>query len=131
MSNPEILNLDEVELPQSRLAIKHQGTDHFMRTVTVEDFIAQQQRAKKVDEASAEAESEGKEAADISDVVSTIRDQIAEMFPTLPVGELTIPKLFTIFSWLREVTRKINEGAAPAEAEADASAEGNVESQGE
>jgi len=131
MSQPEILNLDEVELPQSRLAITHKGQTHSMRTITVEDFIAQQQRAKQVDEKSAEAEADGQDVAEVGDVVRIIRDQIGEMFPTLPVGELEVPKLFTIFSWLRTVTAQINQANAPAEAEAEPSAEGNAEAQGE
>jgi hypothetical protein len=132
MSNPEILNLDEVELPESGIAITHKGETHRMRTVTVEDFIAQQRRAKQVDEAQVEAEAEDKEVTDVVDVVVTIRDQISEMFPTLPVNELETVKLFRIFTWLREVFDKINAVNAPTEAApADASAEGNVETAGE
>lgn len=128
MSNPEILNLDEVELPESPLAITHKGIKHSMRTLLVGDFISQARRAKQVDDATAApAEGEEKREPGVVDVVETIRDQIVELFPTLPVNEIEQPKLWAIFNWLRETTAKINGQGAPVEAEAEASAEGNVE----
>jgi hypothetical protein len=118
MSNPDILNLDEVELPESPLAISHKGVKHPMRTLTVGDFINQARRQTTVDEA--QANEEGKEAT-IVDVIETVRDQIRELFPSLPVDELEQPKLWAIFNWLRETREKITEESAPVEA----SAEGN------
>jgi hypothetical protein len=122
MSNPDILNLDEVELPESPLAISHKGVKHPMRTLTVGDFINQARRQKQVDDAGETSEGgEGNTPATIVDVIETVRDQIRELFPTLPVDELEQPKLWAIFNWLRETREKITEEAAPEQA----SAEGN------
>lgn len=127
MSNPDILNLDEVELPESPLAISHKGVKHPMRTLTVGDFISQARRAKAVDEAQAEPAEGEEQSGGIVDVIEIIRDQIVEMFPTLPVDELEQPKLWAIFSWLRETFAKVNAEAAPVEVQpTDASAEGNA-----
>lgn len=120
-TNPKILNLDEMELPESEITIISQGTSHKMRTLTVEMFIAQQKRAteqQKLVEEKATVEDQ-----DMGDVVSLIRDSILEFFPTLPVNELETAKLFSIFAWLNDLTAQINDASAPAEA----SAEGKVE----
>lgn len=129
MSNPQILNLDEVELPQSGIAIHFKGEDHKMRTLTVGGFVEQQRRSKAVSKAEAEAAAAGEDKGDIVDMIVTVRDQVQEFFPTLPVDELETAQLFKIFSWLNETVAEINKDAAPtdeATAEtADASAEGN------
>lgn len=122
-TNPKILNLDDLELQESEITIRHDGVDHKMRTLTVEMFIAQQKRAvqhEKMIEAKAQAEE-----TDMGDVVALIRDAILEFFPTLPANDLPTGKLFAVFAWMNELTDKLNEANAP-EPEA-ASAEGNAE----
>jgi hypothetical protein len=130
MGNPntKILNLDDLETPESEVKIVHAGVDHHMRVLTVEAFIAQQKRAaehQRLAEAKA-AQGGTVDESDISDVVTLIRDSVTEFFPTLPVGELPTAKLFIIFGWLNEMSREINEGAAEQAGAVVESAEGNV-----
>jgi hypothetical protein len=129
MGNPntKVLNLDDLQTPESEVAIVHEGTSHTMRVLTVETFINQQKRAAEHQRLAQKKAAEGGdvEDSDIADVVTLIRDSITEFFPTLPVNELPTAKLFMIFGWLNEMSREINEGAAE-EAGAIESAEGNV-----
>lgn len=125
MTNPKILNLDELELPQSEISIVHKGKSYSMRVLTVEMFIAQQKRAAAHEKMVAEgkfSEDEG----DVADIVTLIRDAILEFFPELPVNELETAKLFSIFAWLNEISSKINEANAP-EPDSEDGEEGNVE----
>lgn len=115
MANPKILNLDDIELPETDVTIKHNGVDHKMRVLTVDMFIAQQKRAaeheKAVQAGTVDVAGEG-----ITEIVGLIRDAIVEFFPTLPVGEIETSKLFRIFAWLNELTAEMNEQSAPDEA---------------
>lgn len=119
--NPKLLNLDELELDSTEITIRHEGTDHTMRVLTVDMFIAQQRRAEEHQRLVAAGKIDDSEDV-ATDAVTVIRDAIAEFFPTLPVGDLPTPKLFAIFAWLNELTAAINEAGSE-----DASAEGNVE----
>jgi len=120
-SNTRILNLDELEMVESDIAIVHKGVKHQMRTLTVEMFIAQQKRAADHERMMATGVTED---AGVSDIVTLIRVAILEFFPTLPVNELETPKLFSVFGWLNEMASQVNAAGAP---EADESAEGNEE----
>jgi hypothetical protein len=122
-SNPRVLNLDELELVQSDIKIVHKGAEHTMRTLTVELFIAQQKRAADHEKMVASGKF-SEDEADITDIVSLIRDAVTEFFPTLPVDELETTKLFSIFAWLNEMSAQLNDASAP---ETDESAEGNEE----
>ena len=124
MANPKILNLDDLELPETDITIRHKDQDHKMRVLEVDMFIAQQKRAAQHQKMVAEGKLD-EQADDVSDVVSLIKDAILEFFPTLPVGELPTPKLFAIFAWMNEVTAQLNEAGAPEDGEG-VSAEGNV-----
>lgn len=124
-TNPRVLNLDELELAESEIKIVHKGQSHSMRTLTVELFIQQQKRAAEHEKMVASGKFTG-EDTDVTDVVSLIRDAVLEFFPSLPVDELETPKLFSIFTWLNEMSVQVNEAGAPDEA----SAEGNVETAG-
>jgi len=114
-TDPRVLNLDELELAESEIAIVHKGVKHHMRTLTVELFIAQQKRAAQHEKMVAAGQFSGEET-DVVDIVSLIRDAILEFFPTLPVDELETPKMFSVFAWLNEMSAKINnDGAAEVE----------------
>lgn len=121
-SNPRVLNLDELELVQSEIAIVHKGVKHQMRTLTVEMFIAQQKRAADHEKMMAAGITDTE--ADVSDIVTLIRDAVLEFFPTLPVNELETPKLFSVFGWLNDMSAQVNETNAPSLEE---DAEGNGE----
>lgn len=123
-NDPRVLNLDELELAESDIAIVHNGVKHKMRTLTVEMFIAQQKRAADHEKMVA-AGSFSQEETDVADIVSLIRDAILEFFPTLPVDELETPKMFSVFAWLNEMSAQINAANAPDTDAEDA--EGNEE----
>jgi hypothetical protein len=110
-NEPKILNLDDLEHDVSDIAVKHKGTSHYMKVLDVDGFIEQQKRAMKQQQMVADAEAVGDQ--DMVEVVSMIRDSIQEFFPTLPVGELPTPSLFTIFGWLNDMSSKINEVSSP------------------
>lgn len=120
-TNPKLLNLDDLELDQTEITIRHEGTDHKMRVLTVDMFIAQQQRAEDHQKLVAAGKIENSEDV-AEDAVTVIRDAIQEFFPTLPVGDLPTTKLFAIFAWLNDLTTAINS----ASSEDVESAEGNV-----
>jgi hypothetical protein len=124
-SNPKILNLDDLELPESDISIVHEGKTHTMRILTVELFLAQQKRALDHEKWVQKGGSE--DANEVTDVVSLIRDAISEFFPTLPVNELETPKLFSIFAWLNELTAEVNNAGAPDDAQVDAEGNGQPE----
>lgn len=122
-SNPRVLNLDELELAESEITIVHKGVNYHMRTLTVELFIKQQKRAADHEKMVAAGKFSDVEA-DVTDIVTLIRDAVLEFFPLLPVDELETPKLFSIFAWLNEMSAQINgDGASTIEDDA----EGNVE----
>jgi hypothetical protein len=125
-SNPtKILNLDDLETPESDVKIVHKGVEHQMRVLTVEAFISQQRRAaehQRLAEKKAEAGA-AVDDTDIADVVTLLRDSVVEFFPTLPVNELPTQKLFLIFGWLNEMSAKVNEVGSDVVEQA---AEGNV-----
>lgn len=128
MTSPKILNLDELPTPASLLAIHHKGVDHTMVALTVEGFIDQQNRAaihqslleKQIADGTAGVSDEEMENTQRK-VVETIRDAVVSFFPTLPVNELEVTKLFSVFGWLNDMSTQVNADHAPE------SAEGNVE----
>lgn len=123
--NTKILNLDDLETPESDIKIVHKGVDHSMRILTVESFIAQQRRAYQHQRLAEEKAKEGSvDDGDVAEVVELIRDSVSEFFPTLPIDELPTQKLFIIFGWLNEVSRQINETGSDV---IEAAAEGNEE----
>lgn len=124
--NIKILNLDDLETPESDISIVHEGKSHSMRVLTVERFIAQQRRAAEHEKlAKAKIENgEDVEDKDVADIVTLIRDSIVEFFPTLPVDDMATNKMFLIFAWLNTMSAEINESAGADVVE---SAEGNVE----
>lgn len=125
-NNPRILNLDELETAESDITIKHDGVDHKMRVLDVDQFIEQQKRAIKQQKLAAEAEEVGDK--DMVEVLTLIRDSISEFFPTLPVGQLPTPKLFIVFAWLNEMSEAVNQIESPSSGEGvTPSAEGNAE----
>lgn len=124
-TNPKILNLDDLESTESDVTIKHEGVDHVMRVLDVDQFIAQQKRAIQQQKMAEEAEAVGDK--DMVAVLTLIRDSIQEFFPTLPVGQLPTPKLFIVFAWLNEMAETVNQIGSPDEGEGIASAEGKVE----
>jgi len=125
-SNPKILNLDDLELAESEIKIIHLGVEHAMRVLTVDSFIAQQKRAHAHEQLVAERTAADGADADMADVVELMRDAVSEFFPTLPIGELESPKLFSIFGWLNDLTAQMNAADAEFSAPADQSAEGNA-----
>jgi hypothetical protein len=128
--NTKILNLDDLETPESDIKILHKGVEHAMRILTVESFISQQRRAYQHQRLAEEKAKDGTNVddGDVAEVVELIRDSVAEFFPTLPIDELPTQKLFIIFGWLNEVSRQINDtGSDVVEAVAEATAEGNEE----
>ena len=124
-NNPRYLNLDELDT-ESDIKITHNGEDHVMATLTVEKFIEQQKRAAQLEEEAKKAEAEGKDVKDedMGDVVTLLRNSVKDYFPTLPVDELPISKLFVIFAWLNEVSEKINDNAQSGEGDASGNASG-------
>lgn len=124
-TNPNFLDLDDLEPVESDIHIKHDGQKHYMRVLTVDGFVEQQKRFVKQQKMVAEANDVGDD--EMVAVVELIRDSIAEFFPTLPVGELPTPKLFVIFGWLNTVSQELNNAGAPTEGEGveTQSAEGN------
>ncbi len=122
----KVLNLDDLQTPESDIKIVHKGVTHPMRTLTVDAFIAQQKRAAEHQRMLAAKEAAGDEAddGDMVGVIQLIRDSIVEFFPTLPVNELETPKMFMIFGWLNEMSAEIN---GTESADVVESAEGNVE----
>lgn len=123
MSSPKILDLDDLELPETNIVIKHKGEEHKMRVLTVDMFIAQQQRAAK-HEAAVKSGLDVASTDGIEDIVKIIRDAVSDFFPTLPVGEIETAKLFRIFGWLNEITEQVNEQSAPEGSTEGESAEG-------
>lgn len=106
--NPKILNLDELELAESEITIKHEGQEHKMRILTVDAFIEQQKRQADHDKL---VENDPDEAT-MKVAVEIIKNSIADFFPTLDVGALPTPKLFAIFAWMNELTAKLNEASS-------------------
>lgn len=127
-ATPKVLNLDELELAESEIAVLHEGTKHVMRTLTVELFIEQQKRAAEHERMVA-AGNFTSDDNDITDIVSLIRDAVLEFFPTLPVDKLETTKLFRIFGWLNDMSEKVNDTGAASVEEASSGEEdeGNVE----
>lgn len=127
--DPRYLNLDDLET-ESDIKIKHDGVDHTMVTLTVEKFIQQQKRASTLEAESQKAAAEGKNVRDedMAEVVTLLRNSIADYFPTLPVDELPVAKLFVIFGWLNEISAKINdESQLPTEDEVSEGEDGEAE----
>lgn len=122
-TNPRILNLDELEFAESDIKIVYEGKEHAMRTLTVEMFIAQQKRAADHEKMVAAGKFD-EDQADVTDIVTLIRDAVIEFFPTLPADKMETTKLFSIFAWLNEMSAHLNAANAP---ESDSSAEGNEE----
>lgn len=128
MSNPKLLNLDELELVESDITIRFKGKDHKMATLTVEAYLNQQRRAREQLDLEERVATEGVTETDTEAMVMLLRNAISDFFPTLPVGEMETQRLFQIFGWMNELAAQINEieGAeVAAEVEA-ASAEGNA-----
>jgi hypothetical protein len=92
--------------------VRHKGVDHRMRVLDVDAFIAQQKKAREAEIAAEAAQSVDED--DMLAVVTMVRDSVSEFFPTLPVGELPTDKLFQIFTWLNELSAKINEASVPS-----------------
>lgn len=113
MTQPKILNLDEMETAESDFTIKYQNVEHKMRVLTVAAFIEQQKRAKLHEKMVEEKEAAGDiDDDDMGEVVKVIRDSVAEFFPTLPVDDMDTTRLFAVFAWLNEMSVKVNEVAA-------------------
>jgi hypothetical protein len=129
-TNPRFLNLDEMPVTETDIAIQHQNTRHVMEVLTVDAFVEQQKRAQEHEEliakalAQAEDDSVTEEEAKSTELraVEVVRDAVQSFFPTLPVGELTVNKLFLIFGWLNEMSAKTNADGA----EGTRDAEGNA-----
>jgi hypothetical protein len=133
MSTPQILNLDELEVEQTDVAIVHNGVSHQLATLSVEGFLKQQLRATKQEQLEKRISEAGDVAeGDTTEMLRILRDGVQDFFPTLPVGELPVAKLLKIFTWLNELAMQISEANAPEGAvpPADESAEGNGEAQG-
>jgi len=109
-TNPKILNLDELELEESDITIRHEGKEHRMKVLGVDDFIRQQKRQSDTDKLMADADPA--DEVTMGTVVETIRDSIKEFFPTIDVGSLPTPKLFAIFAWMNDLSAKLNEASA-------------------
>lgn len=122
MGTPKVLNLDELELDKSDVVITHNGENHHMRILTVDAFIAQQKRQLEHEKRIAD----GEEEDGLTTAVEIMKTSISEFFPSLPVGELSTPKMFTIFAWLNELSSKINEAASSDVIEETADEEGNA-----
>jgi hypothetical protein len=133
MSDPKILNLDELELVETDITIVHKGQSHKMATLSVEGFLKQQLRSKQQATLEEKIATAGDvNEADTASMVQLLRDGVQDFFPTLPVGELEVAKLLKIFGWLNELALQVAEDGAPAEAVASdenqgESAEGNGE----
>jgi len=130
-NGPRYLNLDDLET-ESDITIKHDGKEHRMATLTVDKFIEQQKRASELEAESERAKAEGKEVDDddMAKVVTLLKTSVSEYFPTIPVNELPVAKLFAIFGFLNEVSAKINDDAsqgAEGVESTDGEASGNVE----
>lgn len=129
MSNPKLLNLDELELVESDITIRWKGTDHKMAILTVEAYLKQQRRAREQLELEERVSSEGVTDTDTEAMITLLRNAISDFFPTLPVNEMETQRLFQIFGWMNELSAQINEleGGEVAAEVSEASAEGNAE----
>jgi hypothetical protein len=128
MSNPKLLNLDELELVESDITIRFQGKDHKMAVLTVEAYLKQQRRAREQLELEERVALEGVTDTDTEAMVMLLRNAIADFFPTLPVDQMETQRLFQIFGWMNELAAQINEaeGADVAAEVSETSAEGNA-----
>jgi hypothetical protein len=116
MSDPKILNLDELELTESDITIVHNKTEHRMATLSVEGFLKQQLRDKQQKTLEKRIADAGDvDENDTASMIQILRDGVQDFFPTLPVGELEVAKLLRIFGWLNELAMQITEAEAPAE----------------
>ena len=126
-TGPRYLNLDEIPTSESEFKIKHQGVEHAMAILTVEAFVEQNKRAEEHEKlvemvaTQTDLTSEEAQSAELR-AVEVIRDAVISFFPTLPVNQLPVPKLFTIFGWLNQMSQDTNvegaEGATDAEGNA-------------
>jgi hypothetical protein len=129
MSNPKLLNLDELDLVESDITIRFKGVDHKMGILTVEAYLKQQRRAREQLELEERVADSGVTDTDTEAMVVLLRSAISDFFPTLPVDEMETQRLFQIFGWMNELASQINEaeGADVAAEVSEASAEGNAE----
>lgn len=135
MSDPKILNLDELELTETDIVIIHNKTEHRMATLSVEGFLKQQLRADQQGKLETRIAAAGDvDEGDTASMLSIMRDGVQDFFPTLPVGELEVAKLLKIFGWLNELALQVAQDGAPVDEapandgeDQDTSAEGNVE----
>jgi len=126
-TGPRYLNLDEMPTTESDIKIKHQGVEHAMVILTVEGFVEQQARAQEherlVELAANSPDATVEEAQDAElKAVEVIRDAVISFFPTLPVNQLPVPKLFTIFAWLNQMSQDMNDAGAEGATDAEGNA---------
>jgi hypothetical protein len=48
-------------------------------------------------------------------VVEVVRDAVLAFFPSLPVDQMPVSKMFAVFGWLNDVSQQINQKYAPEE----------------
>lgn len=125
-TTPRFLNLDDMPVSETDIAIQHKGVKHVMEVLTVDAFVEQQKRAEEHEALVAKAH-EQSQRDDISEeeakstelrAVEVVRDAVKSFFPTLPVGELTVNKLFAIFGWLNQMSQAVNEEGAEGQRDA-------------
>lgn len=122
MGNIKILDLDDIETANTDIHIIHKGEKHFMKVMDVDGFIKLEKRQRDAEKRAIAGED------DVQGVVELMKQSIGDFFPTLPVGELPVPKLFSIFAWMNEMREKMNDDSAAEVVEETQDEEGNVAS---
>lgn len=113
----QIVNLDKIETKREKIVILN-GKEHFMRTLSVRDYIDQMKRSEQIEKLTVEAD-----ANSASKVLELTIEALDKLFPTIGMDalkELTFEQITMLrrladANSAEELEGEVNEGEAEGE----------------